>query len=188
MSNDTGTPEPPRAADVDIATAEAIAAEIERGDDTYVVPDELLVEPEKGTAVNKSLYAQIQAMTVGERIKLSLRGNRDARMMLIRDSNRLIQRFVLRNPRITEDEVVMVARNRSVDSELLKTIGENKNWRRNYQIRLGLVSNPKTPLSVSLGLMGGLLERDLRLVARSKNVSTTISGQARRLLAQRRPG
>ena len=173
---------------VDVAAAEAIAAQVVRGDDPYVVPTEMLVEPEKGAPVNKSPYAQIQAMTVGEKIKLSLRGNHDARMILIRDSNRLIQRFVLANPRITEDEIVMVARNRSVDSDLLKIIGDNKNWRRNYQIRIGLVANPKTPLATSLSLMGGLQERDLRLVAKSKNVSTTISGQARRLLSQRRPG
>lgn len=181
-------PEAPDAAPGDVAAAEAIAAQVERGDDPYVVPEELLVEPDKGVPVNKSLYAQIQAMTVGEKIKLSLRGNHDARMILIRDGNRLIQRFVLQNPRVSEDEVIMVARNRSVDSEILKMIGDNKNWRRNYQVRLGLVANPKTPLATSLALLGGLQERDLRFVARSKNVSTTIAGQARRLLAQRRPG
>jgi len=181
-----GTDKPAAPDDTDAAAAMAIAAQIERGDDPYVVPEAMLVEPEKGVPVNKSLYAQIQAMTVGEKIKLSLRGNRDARMILVRDANRLIQRFVLANPRITDDEIIMVARNRSVESELLKIIGDNKNWRRNYQIRIGLVANPKTPLSTALGLMGALQERDLRLLAKNKNVSTTISGQARRLLEHKR--
>lgn len=184
MIDETGKPTAP--GESDAAAAMAIAAQIERGDDPYVVPEELLVEPEKGLPANKSLYAQIQAMTVGEKIKLSLRGNHDARMILIRDGNRLIQRFVLANPRISDDEIIMVARNRSIESELLKVIGDNKNWRRNYQVRIGLVANPKTPLATALGLMGALQERDLRLLAKNKNVSTTISGQARRLLDKKR--
>lgn len=164
---------------------EAIAERVERGDDPYTVPQELLDEPEAGKPVNKSLYAQILNMAVGERIKLALKGNRDARMILIRDPNRLIQRFVLQNPRISDDEIVSVARNRNIDGELLRRIGEHKHWPRNYQVRLGLVANPKTPLATALHFVGSLMERDLRLLAKSKNVSATVVTQARRLLMQR---
>lgn len=164
---------------------EAIAISVERGDDPYVVPEELLVEPAKDAPVNKSLYAQILLMKVGERIKLALRGNRDARMILIRDPNRLIQRFVLRNPRITDEEVVSVARNRNADADLLRIIGDHKHWSRNYQVRLGLVTNPKAPLAIALHFVNGLTERDLRFLGKSKNVSATVVAQARRLLMQR---
>jgi hypothetical protein len=164
---------------------EAIAESIERGDDPYDVPEELLIEHEDAKAINKSLYAQILDMKVGERIKLSLKGNREARMILIRDTNRLIQRFVLKNPRITEDEVLMVARNRNVDSELLRHIGEHKNWPRNYQVRLALVSNPKTPLGISMHFVNGLMERDIRFLAKSRNVPAAVTSQAKRMLLQR---
>jgi len=145
----------------------------------------MLVEPEDGKPVNKSLYAQILNMTVGERIKLALKGNRDARMILIRDPNRLIQRFVLQNPRITDDEVVMVARNRNVDTDLLRAIGDHKHWPRNYQVRLALVTNPKTPVAIALHYVNSLMERDLRFLAKSKNVSSAVVSQVRRLLLQR---
>ena len=164
---------------------QAIAESVERGDDPYVVPAELLVEPEPNALVNKSLFAHILQMSVGERIKLALKGNRDARMILIRDTNRLIQRFVLQNPRLTEDEVVTIARNRNLDVDLLRKIAENKQWPRNYQVRHALVTNPKTPLTSALHFVGTMMERDLRLLAKSKNVSATIAAQARRLLAQR---
>jgi len=164
---------------------ESIAISVERGDDPYAVPEELLVEPTKDAPVNKSLYAQILLMKVGERIKLALRGNHDARMILIRDPNRLIQRFVLRNPRITDEEVVAVARNRNADADLLRIIGDHKHWSRNYQVRLGLVTNPKAPLAIALHYVNGLMERDLRLLGKSKNVSATVVAQARRLLLQR---
>ncbi len=163
----------------------AIAGSVERGDDPFTVPQELLEEPEKGKPINKSLYAQILLMRTGERIKLALKGNRDARMILIRDPNRLIQRFVLQNPRITEDEVLMVARNRNLDADVLRSIGEHKSWSRNYQIKLALVTNPKTPLATAIHFVNGLMERDLRFLAKSKNVSATVVGQARRLLMLR---
>jgi len=167
------------------AELEAIAESIERGDDPYVVPEELLEEPEAGKPVNKSLYNQILHMTVGERLKLALKGNRDARMILVRDPNRLIQRFVLQNPRITDDEIVMLARNRNLDMELLRKIGDHKYWPRNYQVKLALVSNPKTPLATALHFVNTLQERDIRFLAKSKNVSATVVAQARRWLMQR---
>jgi len=163
----------------------AIAESVERGDDPYVVPDEMLVEPEPDKPVNKSLYAQILGMTVGERIKLALKGNKDARAILIRDPNRLIQQFVMQNPRISDEEVVAIARNRNLDSEILRKIGDHKHWPRNYQVRLALVTNPKTPLATVLHYVNSIMERDLRLLAKSKNVSATVVAQARRMLAQR---
>ncbi len=166
---------------------EAIAAEVQRGDDPYVVPEELLVEPEKPEPPSKSLYMQILGMGMGERIKLALKGNRDARAILIRDPNRIIQRFVLQNPRITDEEVIAIARNRNLEGELLRRIGDQKHWARNYQVRLALVTNSKTPLATALHFVATLMERDLRLLAKSKNVSATVATQARRLLAQREP-
>lgn len=169
----------------DEADLQAIADSVERGDDPYVVPAELLEEPDASAPINKSLYAQILRMSVGERIKLALKGNRDARMILIRDTNRLIQRFVLQNPRLSDDEVITIARNRNLDVDLLRKIAEHKQWPRNYQVRSALVTNPKAPLASALHFVGTLMERDLRLLAKSKNVSATIVAQARRLLLQR---
>jgi len=163
----------------------AIAESVERGDDPYTVPEEMLVEPEPDKPVNKSLYNQIVEMKVGERVKLALKGNREARAILIRDPNRLIQRFVMQNPRITDDEVIMIARNRNLDADLLRHIGEHKHWARNYQIKLALVTNPKTPLATALHFVSSLAERDIRFLAKSKNISSTIAGQARRMVMQR---
>ena len=85
-------------------------------------------------------------MTVSERIKLALRGNREARMLLIRDANRMIRRFVLQNPRVGDEEIIAIAKNRSADDELLRMIGDSREWTKNYQVRLSLATNPKTPL------------------------------------------
>ncbi len=162
---------------------EALVAAVEAGTDTVAVPEELLQEPEApAPPAARSLYAQIVHMTIAEKIKLALRGNKDARSILIRDTNKLIRRLVLLNPRMSDGEVVAVARNRSADEELLRLITEKREWIRNYQVRLALATNPKTPLVLALKQLGSLGERDLRQIAKSRNVSQTVAAQARRLI------
>ena len=167
---------------------ETIAVAVEAGTDDIVVPVALVVEPDKGEAVEKNLLQRLQEMTVSERIKLALRGNRETRMLLIRDSNRMIRRFVLQNPRVGDEEIIAVAKNRSADDELLRIIAESRDWTKNYQVRLSLVTNPKTPLVLSLRFLSGLQDRDVRMLAKSKNVSATVANAAKRLVVQKTPG
>jgi hypothetical protein len=111
-----------------------------------------------------------------------LRGNREARLILIRDGNRLIRRFVLQNPRVSDSEIIALARNKSTDDEILRLVCEKREWIRNYQVRLGLATNPKTPLPVALRQVASLEQRDLRQIAKSKNVPQAVAAHARRLL------
>jgi hypothetical protein len=165
---------------------EAIAEQVRAGTDGIVVP-EGLVEEVKGRPVEKSLLQRVGEMTVAERIKLALHGNRESRMLLLRDSNKLIRRFVLQNPRVADDEIIAIAKNRSADDELLRVIADNRDWTKNYQIRHALVTNPKTPLTIALRYLSGLHERDIRGLAKSKNVSATVCAQAKRIVVNRGP-
>ncbi len=119
-------------------------------------------------------------------IKLALRGNREVRMILIRDSNRLIRRFVLQNPRVGDEEIIAICKNRSADDELLRIIADSREWTKNYQVRLSLVTNPKTPLALSLRFLASLQDRDVRMLAKSKNVSATVANAAKRIVTQNR--
>ena len=167
---------------------ERLADDIQQGRDAIVVPQDLVEEVPPEKKVPRNLAAEIQMMAVGQRLKLALKGNRDARQILIRDSSRMVQRFVLQNPRITDEEILAVARNRNIESETLKLIGDHKIWSRNYAVRLALASNPKTPLATGPHFVQTLAERDLRLLAKSKHVSATVVAQARRLLLLRDHG
>ncbi len=163
----------------------ALADEIQQGRDTIVVPEELLVERRLEQQGAKNLQAEIRAMRIGERLKLALKGNRDARTLLLRDANHLVQRFVLQNPRITDEEIVALAKNRNIDRELLDGICHRKEWVSNYQVRLALATNPKTPLAMAVRFVPTLLPRDLRLLAKSKNVPAAVNGMAKRLVIDR---
>ncbi len=163
---------------------EDIAAEVVAGTDAIAVPAELL-EESPAEVPSPTLLQRIQAMGVPEKIKLALRGNREARMQLIHDSNRLIRRFVLQNPRVGDEEVITIAKNRSADDDLLRMIADSRAWTKNYQVRLALVTNPKTPLVLALRFLSSLHERDVRVLAKSKNISSTVATQAKRMVLRK---
>jgi len=163
----------------------ALAEDIQQGRDTITVPPDLLEDRPPATPAAKNLQEQIRALRVGERLKLALKGNRDARTLLIRDANRLVRRFVLLNPRISDEEIVMLTKNRNIDSELLDDICRKKEWVSNYQVRLSLATNPKTPVMLALRFVPTLLPRDLRLLAKSKNVPSAVCSMAKRLVIDR---
>jgi hypothetical protein len=165
------------------------------GTDGIQVPDALVHEAEQPeaplaaaepSAREEALWALIRAMSVGERIKLALKGNKEARGILLRDPNRLIPRLVLQNPRISEEEIHMVAKDRNCDEELLGLITDNREWMKVYAIRLALVENARTPVAKAIRLLQTLDERDLSRLSKSKNVPNVIATQARRCLFQMR--
>ncbi len=163
-----------------------LAESIWAGEDDIVVPTELVVDPEEKLTqpVRESLQTKIQNLATGERLKLAMKGNREARVILLRDSSLMIRRYVMTNPRIGEEEVLAVARNRQADRELLEMIWRNEEWLANYQIKLALVKHPKTPVQVSMKHVSSLMMRDLRMMAKSKNIPTAVNSAAKRIVVR----
>lgn len=175
--------------------AAEIAAAVEAGTDGIEVPAALTEEsvaPEGGGALAKpespTLYAQLLGMGMTEKIKLALRGNKEARMLLARDGSKTVRRYVLQNPRISEEEVVHLARDRQADEEMLRNIMNRREWMKLYQVRLGLVRNPRTPLANAIRILGTLLARDVERIAKSRDVPQGVVAQARRVLLESRHG
>jgi hypothetical protein len=133
----------------------------------------------------QSRYQQIQKMPMPEKVKLAMTGDKEARGILIKDSNKQVQEAVLDNQRLTDNEVVAVVTSRITSEEILRKIAENRNWIRYYQIRLGLVTNPKTPLSISLRLLDTLLAADLKRLGKSKGIANTLATAAGRLATRK---
>lgn len=130
----------------------------------------------------RSTYQLAKGMTVSEKIKMAMTGDKEWRMLLVKDINKLVSGSVIKNPRITEPEVLMISKSHLNNDDILRDICTNKDWTKNYQIRKSLVENHKTPLHFALRFLSGLTEKDLGMLAKSKNVSSVISTQARRLL------
>ncbi|MBK8014023.1 MAG: hypothetical protein IPK13_22085 [Deltaproteobacteria bacterium] len=119
-----------------------------------------------------SLEQRIRAMTAGKKIALASKGNKQARSILLRDTNRLVALAAATSPLINESEIVTIAQSRSVHQDVIAHICRDKknNWVRNYQVKVGLVSNPKTPLPEAMKLLPHLQKKDIKTVAKSRNV------------------
>ena len=133
----------------------------------------------------KSRFQEIQDMPVPDKIKLAMTGDKEARSILIKDSNKQVQEAVLDSPRISDMEIVAVANSRNVPDEMLRKIAVNRQWMKNYQVRLGLVNNPKTPLPMGLKIIGTLMLADLKRLSKNKGVSNVLSSAAQRFVMRK---
>jgi len=133
----------------------------------------------------RSLSGKIAKLSVAEKIKLALMGNKEVRSILIKDSNKLVSSAVLKNPRITDGEVIKITQDKNVNDEIIRIICHNNNWTQIYAVRYNLVLHPKTPLQVALKFLSTLSTKDLATVAKSKNVPSALATNARKLLLVR---
>jgi hypothetical protein len=134
-----------------------------------------------------SLIRRIMLMTIKDRIKLAMKGDREARAILIRDSNKIVATAVIHNPRITEHEVENISAMRTVADEVLRMIAMNRAWARSYSIIHNLARNPRTPIATAMGILPRIRSKDLQHITQNRNVSEAVRRQAFRL-AQTRTG
>jgi hypothetical protein len=134
-----------------------------------------------------SVINQVMKMGMKDRMRLAMKGDREARNILIRDPNRIVCQAVVANPRITEQEIERIASMRSVSEDILRKIGNDRQWARSYSVVHNLARNPRTPIANVLTILSRLQLRDLDALSKNKNVSDAVRRQAGRL-AQMRTG
>jgi hypothetical protein len=158
---------------------------IDRAEDPGPDPDEPLVKagepPESEPAVRVGVLQRLSLMTVAERVKTAMRGNREERSVLIRDSVRLVAVAVLSNPKLTESEIEGFAKMTTVSEDVLRIIGHSRAWAKRYAVAAALAFNPKTPLAVSMGLVPRLAERDIKRMSLDRNLPEPLRLNARKI-------
>ena len=132
-------------------------------------------EPRTAGALQK-----IAGLTIPQRLALAMKGTREERAILIRDSNKLISLGVLSSPKLTETEVESFARMTSVSEEIPRAIASTRSWVKSYAICVALVKNSKTPLAISMNLLSRLNDKDLQRLSIDRNVPEVLRSTARR--------
>ena len=133
-----------------------------------------------------SKYKMAQIMGIAEKIKMALSGDKEWRSILIKDANKLVSGSVIKNPRITEAEIHTLVKSGVQNDEIMRLICSNKEWIKNYKIRKALVENPRTPVQNALRYLATLGAKDIAGYAKSKNISSVISTQAKRMLLSKK--
>jgi hypothetical protein len=165
-------------------TTSAVNSQVDA--ETQQIVSEILTqmkaEGEEPTADRLTVMQKIARMGIKARVQLALKGNREARNILRRDSNKTVILGVLGNPRITESEVEAISAMKTLPEEALRLIALNRQWIRNYPIIHNLVRNARTPVATSLPLLNRLFPKDLKALTTNRNVPDVLRKQAARLV------
>ena len=108
----------------------------------------------------------LDALTVTEKMRLALSGTREQRFALVRDINKILHVYVMRNPRTGLDEAQYASKLPNLSPEALKFISEHPQWALDTTVCGNLVRNPKTPSQIAIRLLDRVSPTDLRIIAR----------------------
>ena len=139
--------------------------------------------PNLENAEASDLRAKLAEMPIPGRIKLALFGNSVCRALLIRDGNKLIPLFVLKNPKISIKEVEEFSKNPHLADFVLRAISDSRTYMKSGAIRFNLVTNPKTPQDISLKWLKYLQAHEIKRIAKSKNLPQVVATSAKKLVA-----
>lgn len=160
------------AAPVDAAVEDTHRVDEETG-------DEVVVEK------FRPLHARLAEMTVSQKIRRAMLGTVSERLLLVRETNRLVAAAAVKSPAIQENEIVRISASRNVSEDVLRIIATDREWTRLHQIKLNLVQNPRTPFAFASKLIQHLREHELKALAKSKNVGGAVVQAARQQLSRR---
>jgi hypothetical protein len=128
---------------------------------------------------------KINRLDVKGRIQLAMKGNKEERSILIRDGTKVVALAVLDAPKISDGEVERFALQKNVLEAVLRQIPLKRRFMKNYIVVRNLVSNPRTPLDLGLGLMKHLLTQDLKNISANKEISETVRKLAMKMYKQK---
>ncbi len=146
---------------------------------------EILASEVEVPSDRQAVFQQIALMSIKDRVILGIKGSREARMILVRDPNRIVAGAVLRNPRITDSEIEYIASLKNAPEDVLRQIGMKRAWARSYLVIHNLVRNPRTPIAISLGFLNRIQSRDLRNLGTNKNIPDVIRTTSQRMFLKR---
>ena len=132
-------------------------------------------------------YGTGRPLTLGERKALARRPSRASFDKLLRDPDPIVIRTLLRNPKLTEDDVIALACRRPARTEVLREIARIPKWTSRPRVRMSIVLNPGAPAEIAVPLVSLLLRHELRLVVEVTDASPAVRAASRELLLRRPP-
>lgn len=159
-------------------------AEEEKTDETAQVEPEDEVVLEEAQRI--SLQNQINTLSTGAKVKLAMKGNKEARGILIKDSNKIVSVAVLKSPKLNENEIIHYSGMKNIADDVIRVISRHPGWTKAYAVKLNLINHPKTPLATSIQFLKFLNLRDLQQVSKSRTVIGPVRKAAKELVMKKR--
>jgi len=115
----------------------------------------------------QNIWDRVRALSQMEKILLAIKADRTERALLLQDNDPRVLLSLLRNPRLTVDEVARLAKSSFLNFQIADVIIKTTQWMSNLDVRLGLIHNPKTPPAYALRILPTLPESEVRSIARA---------------------
>ncbi len=116
---------------------------------------------------NQNAWDRIRALSQMEKILLAVKADRSERALLLQDNDPRVLLSLLRNPRLTVEEVARMAKSSFLTYQIAEVIMKACQWMSSLDVRLGLIHNPKTPPAFALRILPTLPDADVRAIARA---------------------
>jgi len=150
--------------------------------------DTLSELPEEAASDSDPDRKALSSLPVLDRIKLAMKGTREQRATLVRDSNKLVAAAVLSSPKLTNAEVEQFTKMGNVSEDVLRVIGHNRAWLKNYGVIVGLCKHPRTPPAISMQLLARLTEKDQKMLMIDRNIPEGLRVLARKMATKGKMG
>jgi hypothetical protein len=115
----------------------------------------------------QTTWDRMRALSQMEKLLLAVKADRSERGLLLQDNDPRVLLSLLRNPRVTVDEVARIAKSSFITFQVADVIVKTGQWMANLEVRLALVHNPKTPPAMGLAILPTLPESEVRSIARA---------------------
>lgn len=107
---------------------------------------------------------------------------------IIRSPEAPVMENLLRNPHLTEKDVITMASRRPIDPAILVQVAQSPRWIARYAIKRTLLLNPCTPTEVSLRLLAFMTRGDTHLISTLSNLPDVVQAAAAAQLRRGRRG
>lgn len=129
----------------------------------------------------KKLAQNVQKMTLGERIALSRRAHRPLLPQLIALAEVQILEALLDNPRLVENDLLVLLRNSDLPESFMRAVSRHHRWGTHYRVRRAIAESPSAPLPVALSALVSLRSGDLARFASRRDLPERVRSAAQAL-------
>lgn len=134
---------------------------------TEVQPGVEVDVEEESAEKRQSAWDRMRGLSQMEKLLLAIKAERSERALLLQDSDPRVLLSLLRNPRLTVEEVARVAKSPFLNYQVAEVILKTTQWMGNMEVRLALIRNAKTPPAFALQILPSLPESEIRSIARA---------------------
>lgn len=126
----------------------------------------------------ENAWDRLRSMSRTEKLLLVPKADRFERAILAQDNDPQVLYLLLKNPRLTADEVIRIAKSPFLTFQTAETIVKSTQWLSNLEVRVALIHNAKTPLAFALRLLPTLPESEVRTISHGAATSMALKQAA----------